>query len=60
MGSFLVHGIIWETDGEAPDLPNEVVVECEDCDDIADALSDAHGWLMSDFDFEVLDASQVG
>ncbi|KRB10344.1 hypothetical protein ASD86_25210 [Lysobacter sp. Root690] len=47
--SFFVSEIVWDTDDETPDLPHETVVRCDSSDDIADALSDAHGWLVSDF-----------
>ena len=49
MKAFHVRGIVWETDGERPTLPAEATVECESEADIADALSDAYGWLASDF-----------
>ena len=52
--SFFVSDIVWDTDGETPDLPRETVVRCESSDDIAEALSDAHGWLVSDFRAEPL------
>jgi hypothetical protein len=49
MALFRVQSICWETDGRSPDLPAEVVVECEDESDIADILSDTYGWLVNDF-----------
>lgn len=55
MRSFFVSEIVWETDGVAVRLPREVVVECEDDDDIADALSDRYGWLVSDFQFHAVE-----
>ncbi|MCL1524926.1 hypothetical protein M3O57_19530 [Xanthomonas nasturtii] len=49
MKAFRVRGIVWETGGKCPDLPAEATVECESKEDIAGALSDAYGWLVSDF-----------
>ncbi|MDV0439820.1 hypothetical protein [Xanthomonas sacchari] len=49
MKLFHVRGIVWETDGKRPVLPAEATVECESEDGIADALSDAYGWLVSEF-----------
>lgn len=47
---FLVQDIRWETDGEEDlELPTETLVVCSDADDIADALSDEHGWLVDSF-----------
>ncbi|QWF19950.1 hypothetical protein [Lysobacter capsici] len=50
--SFFVSDIVWDTDSETPDLPRETTVRCESSDDIADVLSETHGWLVSDFRFE--------
>ncbi|WP_295945682.1 hypothetical protein [uncultured Xanthomonas sp.] len=49
MKAFHVRGIVWETDGKRPALPAETTVECESEEGIADALSDAYGWLVSEF-----------
>ncbi|APP75063.1 hypothetical protein BJD12_07100 [Xanthomonas vesicatoria ATCC 35937] len=49
MKAFHVRGIVWETDGKHPVLPAEATVECASEEEIADALSDAYGWLVSDF-----------
>ncbi|MFL8004678.1 hypothetical protein [Xanthomonas vasicola] len=49
MKAFRVRGIVWETKGKRPALPAEATVECESEADIADALSDAYGWLVSAF-----------
>ncbi|WDJ75400.1 hypothetical protein [Xanthomonas campestris] len=49
MKAFQVRGIVWETDGKRPALPDEATVECESEEGIADALSDSYGWLVSDF-----------
>ena len=32
--------------GEELDLPTEMVVECEDIEEVADAISDEIGWLI--------------
>ncbi|ASK93088.1 hypothetical protein KWH04_23315 [Xanthomonas campestris pv. trichodesmae] len=48
MKAFRVRGIVWETDGERPALPTDAKVECESEEHIADALSDAYGWLVSE------------
>ncbi|WP_369975479.1 hypothetical protein [Xanthomonas bundabergensis] len=49
MRAFNVRGIVWETNGKRPGLPAEAAVECESEGHIADALSDAYGWLVSTF-----------
>ncbi|NYI19764.1 hypothetical protein FHR53_001022 [Xanthomonas arboricola] len=49
MKAFHVRGIVWKTDGKRPKLPSEATVECVSEEGIADALSDAYGWLVSDF-----------
>ncbi|GAE50573.1 hypothetical protein [Xanthomonas arboricola] len=49
MKAFHVRGIVWETDSKRPALPMEATVECASEEEIADALSDAYGWLVSDF-----------
>lgn len=33
-------------------LPKEAVVEVDDLDEIADALSDEFGWLVNDFEYK--------
>ncbi|MBB5879671.1 hypothetical protein GGR74_000819 [Xanthomonas arboricola] len=58
MKAFRVRGIVWETDGKRPKLPTEATVECASEEDIADALSDAYGWLVSDF--AVVDGADGG
>ena len=59
MKAFHVRGIVWETDGKRPALPVEATVECESEADIADALSDAYGWLVSEIAF-VEEVDDVG
>lgn len=56
MAIFRVGNIKWETGGECPVLPEDVTLECSDKADIADALSDRHGWLV--IDFVVLDKAE--
>lgn len=47
---FLVKDIVWETDGEeVDDLPSQTLVVCGDEDEIADVLSEEHGWLVGSF-----------
>ncbi|WP_115553523.1 hypothetical protein [Xanthomonas arboricola] len=64
MKTFHVRGIVWETDGKRPVLPDEATVECENEEDIADALSDAYGWLVSEIafveEFEARDLNESG
>lgn len=49
MMHFRLRAIEWETDGASPVLPTQCAIECEDEDQIADALSPLHGWLVSSF-----------
>ncbi|MBO9740138.1 hypothetical protein J7432_14215 [Xanthomonas axonopodis pv. begoniae] len=58
MTAFHVRGIVWETDGKRPKLPTEATVECASEEDIADALSDAYGWLVSEI--AVVEEIEVG
>ncbi|CEI11415.1 hypothetical protein P2B10_21360 [Xanthomonas perforans] len=64
MTAFHVRGIVWETDGKRPVLPSEATVECESEEGIAEALSDAYGWLASDFvvveELETGDSNESG
>ncbi|WP_372166342.1 hypothetical protein [Xanthomonas axonopodis] len=64
MKAFHVRGIVWETDGKRPALPAEATAECVSEDGIADALSDAFGWLVSDFtvveELEATDTKESG
>lgn len=46
MKKYLVSGIVYDTDGEEIELPNELIVECEDEEQIADTISDMTGWLI--------------
>ncbi|ASK90709.1 hypothetical protein KWH04_23375 [Xanthomonas campestris pv. trichodesmae] len=58
MKAFRVRGIVWETNGKRPALPGEATVECESEEGIADALSDAYGWLVSEI--AVVEEIEVG
>ncbi|QTK46688.1 hypothetical protein [Xanthomonas euvesicatoria] len=58
MKAFCVQSIQWDTDGQHPELPVKATLQCESEDDIADALSAAYGWLVSDF--VVVDEAEVG
>lgn len=45
--------IDWETDGETPELPEEMQIPDEiDPEDVADYLSDQTGWLVNGFSLE--------
>ncbi|RLK56383.1 hypothetical protein BCL79_0769 [Stenotrophomonas rhizophila] len=46
---YRVRGICWAGEGQGV-LPSEAVVQCAGPNDIADALSDTHGWLVEDFE----------
>jgi len=48
-----VTNIIWETDGEDVELPNEMEIpNSVDEEEIADYLSDETGWLVNSFKIE--------
>jgi len=49
MMQFRLRDIEWESGGASPVLPTQCAVDCEDEDQIADALSRLHGWLVSSF-----------
>ena len=46
MPKFHATDIVWDTDGEKVDLPNDVIIEAEDEDAVVDALSDEYGWCI--------------
>lgn len=58
-----ISDIVWDTDGEVVDLPEEVTVDtvAEGIDDIdaqmADWLSDKYGWCVTSFSSEATTAS---
>lgn len=59
MATFRVYEISWDVDGASVALPSEVEITCANQESIADALSDAYGWLVFDFKAERLgDASE--
>lgn len=43
---FKATGIVYDTDGEKIALPTTLTVECEDTEQVADAISDETGWLV--------------
>lgn len=43
---FKASGIVFDTDGQTVDLPNEMTVQCDDIEDVADAISEETGWLV--------------
>lgn len=51
--------IVWDTDGEDVELPTEVTAQVDDDLDLdengADFLSDGYDWLVSSFDYEILE-----
>ncbi len=47
---FLATNILWDTDGEEVDLPQEWTVEADDIEGVADALSDEFGWCVFSVD----------
>jgi hypothetical protein len=47
MKKFWVVGIVYDTDGENIDLPENLEVECEDIEQAIDRVSDETGWLVS-------------
>jgi hypothetical protein len=53
--------IIWETDGQEIELPNELQVEVEEGltdfeieNELCEKLSDITGWLVIGFDYETI------
>jgi hypothetical protein len=46
MAKFLAIGIKYDTDGYRVKLPKNMVVECDDEDEVVDAISDETGWLV--------------
>lgn len=53
-----VFDIEWETDGESPDLPSEVIVISPEEDvhtgGLLSYLSDSYGWLVLDMKWEIV------
>lgn len=47
-----VTNIVWDTDGEAVNLPTEAHVLAEDASEVADILSDEIGWCVLSLDVE--------
>ena len=47
MKKFFAMGITYDTDGlEIAALPCNMIVECEDEDEVVDIISDRTGWLV--------------
>lgn len=56
MSKFFAMGIKYDTDGlRIPGLPCNLVVECEDEDEVVDCISDITGWLVE----SVVDIKQM-
>ena len=56
-----VFNIVWDTDDEEVELPEEVEIpdnEIEDEDEIADWLSDNCGWLVISLDYDLPDEEE--
>ena len=49
---YKVTNIVYSTDGIKVELPTELVVECENKNEIVDAISDKTGWLVESFSIE--------
>ena len=47
MKRFQARGIVYETDGCKVNLPETLTVDCEDEEGVADAISEATGWLVA-------------
>lgn len=55
MNTYNVSNIVWDTDGQAVDLPANAIVECDDEDEIAETLTDAYGWCVISFNYDAED-----
>lgn len=49
---YKVTNIVYATDGVKVDLPTELIVECDNEEEIADKISDKTGWLVESFTIE--------
>lgn len=47
MKRFRATGIVYDTDGETVELAHSMIVDCDDIEQVADAISDVTGWLVS-------------
>ena len=47
MAFFKVTGIKWETDGLKTNLPTEMIIECDDENEVVDTISDEYGFLIA-------------
>jgi hypothetical protein len=46
--------INWDTDGHKVDLPQQVVLEVDNEDEIADKLSDQYDWCIHGLAYEII------
>lgn len=46
MKRFRASGIFYDTDGQDVELPGTLEVECDDIEQVADAISDETGYLV--------------
>lgn len=49
---YKVTNIVYNTDGLKVDLPTELIVECDNKEQIAEKISDKTGWLVESFGIE--------
>lgn len=62
MKNFYIYDIEWDTDGvdqNEYNLPSRMLLECEDADDIADALSDTYGFCVETFNYDNLNLTTL-
>lgn len=55
MKNYHIYDIKWDTDGVEQSeysLPSEIILECEDEDEIADYLSDVYGFCVESFNYD--------
>lgn len=52
MKTFNVTNIVWDTDDMIVDLPTTLTVEAECVEDIADIISDQHGFCVMSIDVD--------
>lgn len=50
MAKFLAIGIKYDTDGYRVNLPKNLIVECDDEDEVVDKVSDITGWCVESLD----------
>ena len=47
MAFFKVTGIKWETDGLKTKLPSEMIIKCDNENEVVDTISDEYGFLIA-------------